>query len=248
MSVFSVSKKVRSRPNSGFSMLEILVVVAILALLIISLLLVVQLQLMRSRDAIRKGHLEKLKVAFEGYYNDNDCYPPTDVFFNGGSEPDGALCNKPLAALEGYLDVVPCDPETEKPYTYYPLENGEICSGYRLYAKLEDENDQGIPKVGCTKAGCGAFTDVNYGVAVGGTLVQSSNVVASPTPTFPPGFPTGFNGNWVCSPNSDPNVNGGQAYCKTYLPVQGHGCGASLTTQAECALYCYTGSPIICSD
>ena len=236
------------KSSTGFSLIELLVVVAILALLLIALFLAVQLQLMRSRDAVRKGHLEKIKIAFENYYNDNECYPPTDIFFNGGTEPDSALCDKPLPELEGYLDTVPCDPDTKKPYTYLTLEGGAICDGYRLYSKLENENDQGIPRVGCTKDGCGSFTDVNYGVAVGGTLVQSGSTPISPTPTFPPGFPTGFNGNWVCSPNSDINVNGGQAYCKTYLPVEGHGCGASLTTQAECALYCYTDSPIMCSD
>jgi prepilin-type N-terminal cleavage/methylation domain-containing protein len=238
------------RGEAGFSLLEVLVVVAIVLLLSIALLLGVNLQLMRSRDAHRKADLEKLKVVFENYYSDNECYPPEDIFFNGGSEPDGSLCGQPLTELSPYLDKVPCDPETELPYAYLPPEGMTVCDGYRLYTKLENETDQGIKRVGCTSNGCGSFTDYNYGVNVGGSLVQTEVIVTPtevPTPT-PNGYPNTFLGTWVCSPNADPQVNGGNPYCKSYNPVAGHGCEASFATSGACSPYCHTGSPIMCDD
>ena len=235
---------------AGFTLIELLIVVAIVALLGVALMFGLQLQLARSRDARRKADLEKLRIVFENYYNDHNCYPPTDVFFNGGSAPDGALCGKPLPALQPYLDKVPCDPDTQVPYAYYSPNGKTICEGYRLYTKLEDSNDQGIPRVGCGKTGCGALTDVNYGIAIGANLYQSTTtvLVPTPTPTSPPAVPTGFNGSWVCSPNADPRINGGRPYCKSYSPVTGHGCGASFGTATICAQYCYPGSAIICSS
>jgi prepilin-type N-terminal cleavage/methylation domain-containing protein len=234
--------------QTGLTMIEVLIVVAILALLLISLSLTINLQLMRSRDVQRKAHLEKLKVAFENYYNDNACYPPTDIFFNGGTAPDPAICDQPLPALQPYLDKVPCDPDTKIPYSYFEVDGGQICDGYRLYTQLEDENDKGIASVGCSKTGCGDLSDYNYGVSVGGELAIGDGIIEEAQPTIPPGMPTGQLGTYACSPNSDPSFNNGDPYCRPYDFPANHGCGASTSTPQECDPYCYVGSPIICSD
>jgi len=217
-----------------------------LALLIISLFLAVNLQLMRSRDAQRKAHLEKLRHVFENYYNDNQTYPPEDVFFNGGTAPDPAICDKSIPALAAYLDKVPCDPATRQPYSYYSVYHGLVVDGYRLYTELEDKNDKGITSVGCTSAGCGDLSDFNYGVSVGGELAVRGSGVISDSPTIPPGMPTGYNGEFSCSPNSNIFFNGGLPYCKGYSDPVGSGCSASTLTAEVCNTYCYVDSPIIC--
>ena len=231
-------------------MIELLIVVAIIALLGTAMYAGMNLQTMKARDSRRKADLEKLKVAFEHYYNDKGCYPPEDVFFNGGTAPDSAICNLPLAALQPYLVTVPCDPTTGMPYTYVPPEGGDVCAGYRVYTKLENTNDSSIQAVGCYKTGCGTtgepYTTNNYGIGIGAAIPEAG--FDPGVPAIPTTAPSGFSGSYVCSPNTDPNVNGGNPYCKSYGDPQAHGCGASFATMEICSPYCYQGAPITCSD
>jgi prepilin-type N-terminal cleavage/methylation domain-containing protein len=75
-----MGKKPRvNHQKQGFSMIELLVAIALVAILLIILFLSLTKQTARSRDAERKSDLERIKVAFEDYYNDNSCYPPPDV-------------------------------------------------------------------------------------------------------------------------------------------------------------------------
>jgi general secretion pathway protein G len=99
-------------------MIELLIVIAIIASLAVIFLLMARTQISRARDADRKADLNRIKIAFEDYYNDNGCYPPATILDNcGGPE------------LRPYLDKVPCDPDGN-PYLYLPVEGAE-CSGYR---------------------------------------------------------------------------------------------------------------------
>ncbi len=236
------------RAQSGFTMIELLIVVAIIALVGTAMMMGLQLHTMKARDSRRKADLEKIKIAFEHYYNDNDCYPPADVFFNGGSEPDPGICNQPLAALEPYLKTVPCDPTTGRPYVYAPPDAGE-CTGYRIYTKLENNNDASIEAVGCYKNACGTsepYASNNFAVAVGAAIPEDG--FNPGIPALPTVIPTGYMGNFACSPNSDPGVNGGNPYCKEYDSPQDHGCGAAFSTLGICSTYCYQGASITCSD
>lgn len=238
----------RLRAHLGFTMIEILIVVAIIALVGTAMMLGARLHTMKARDSRRKADLEKIKIAFEHYYNDNECYPPADVFFNGGSEPDPNICNQPLAALEPYLKTVPCDPTTGRPYIYAPSSTG-LCTGYRVYTKLENDNDASIAAVGCYRSSCGTtepYVSNNYAIAVGAAIPEDGFTPGVPTP--PPVVPTGYSGKFACSPNSDPGVNGGNPYCKEYDVPEDHGCGAAFASLNICNTYCYQGTPITCSD
>lgn len=163
-------------------MIELLVVLAILALAAVFILLMVQTQTGRGRDARRKADLEKIKVAFEEYFNDEGCYPPADILDNcGGPE------------LEPYLDRIPCDPFTQESYVYLPEGGG--CSGYRLFSALEDTNDPQIARLGCDgPSGCGFAADYNYGISVGVPLTLNQG--------------TGGNGSntYACAPNGVCNI------------------------------------------
>jgi len=148
-----------SFPNSskkGFTLIEILITVTIISVLSVTAVMVFRTSLSRGRDAERKSDLESIYVAFEDYYNDNGCYPPatTSLFTSCGQ------------SFRPYLDQVPCDPMSDEPYLYVP--NTNECTGYRLYASLERQDDADSQRLGCDGAnGCGYDPDYNYGVSAG---------------------------------------------------------------------------------
>jgi prepilin-type N-terminal cleavage/methylation domain-containing protein len=165
----------------GFTLTEVLIVVAVLAVLFIILLLNFNSHQGRARDAGRKTDLEKIKIAFEEYYNDHGCYPPSDILNN---------CNG--QELQPYLDRIPCDPFTKEPYVYVPLEDNE-CKGYRVLAHLENTEDPAIGQSGCeSSCGCGFGAEYQYGISSGVTLKQTvctpiNPPASSPSPATSPG-------------------------------------------------------------
>ena len=87
---------------SSFTLIEVLVVVAILALLLMLGAFSFRSQLSKGKDAQRKADLHKIKIALEDYEKDHECYPPD------------------LPSLEhDYMREVPEDPTT-KQYEYTP--------------------------------------------------------------------------------------------------------------------------------
>jgi len=162
---------------TGFSLIELLIVVAIVAILILLVMWAFYLQAMKGRDAKRKADLTKVQKILEDYYNDNDCYPDT------------LACNN---ALLPYLSSVPCDPinDGQNHIYFYSVSSQATCKRwYKIFTTLEYQKDPIIKKIGCTFATCGNF---NYVVASANveTLVQQPGEVpptggggASPTPT-----------------------------------------------------------------
>lgn len=162
--------------NRGFTLIEIIIVVAILAVLMILALSLVPRQLEKARDGERKGDLQKIKIAFEDYYNDNGCYPSATVLQNcGGVSPVSH-------ELSPYLQKIPCDPKDQSYYLYLPHDNSGgagTCDGFRVWANLEKNDDPVIGQIKCDGAiGCGAFAyfeseigltalQYNYGVSEG---------------------------------------------------------------------------------
>ncbi len=160
--------------ESGFSLIEILVVIAILAIVMLVALFAYQRHLMRSRDMQRKTDLDSLRTAFEEYYNDHRCYPPMECVVLCGSN-----------CLSPYLKSIPCDPLTHESYLYQSA-LGDYCDGYRLLAKLEITDDQDILGVGCNpeaKVGCDEdYPGYNWGVAVGMQLGDDGWQTGEETP------------------------------------------------------------------
>lgn len=177
------------RKRSGFTMIELLVAVAIIALLILVFMFLMRNQKARGSDARRKADLENIKTSFEDYYNDNDCYPPDDVLDVCGDK-----------SFSPYLREIPCDPMTKKPYAYEPVAN---CGGYRAYAVLEYTKDPVIEELGCAGSlGCGAVSgsEYNYAIAIGVPLNAPGNLEgASPVPSPSPGFVYACDSGGVCN-------------------------------------------------
>lgn len=165
---------IKARRKNGFTMIELLAVIAIIAVLILAFLFLFRGQLSKAQDAKRKDDLEDIKLAFEDYFNDNGCYPPATILDQCGSRN-----------LYPYLSKIPCDPVSQEPYVYEPAAN---CSGYRVFTILDFKEDPQISKIGCAGVnGCGsvAGTDYNYAVFVGVPINNAGVENPSPLPSAP---------------------------------------------------------------
>jgi len=169
------------RTNRGFTLFEIVLVVAIILVLITLSFWVFRHQLAKGRDAKRKDDLEMIKVAFEDYYNDHGCYPDINILNNCGSE-----------ALQPYLKRIPCDPLTGEPYKGVGgvRSLGSPCyTWYKVYAYLENEDDPIISKLGLDGGYNINGEPVNYGVSSPNESVanvpSSSSICPSGDPAYP---------------------------------------------------------------
>ena len=107
----------------GFTLIEILVVVAILAILILMALFSYRVQIAKGRDARRKSDLNKMQGAFEDYYNDEGCYPDP-----GEVAPGVFICQGDFIT---YLSELPCDPQNDLNHNYfYSYAEEENCKSW----------------------------------------------------------------------------------------------------------------------
>ncbi|NCN82959.1 MAG: prepilin-type N-terminal cleavage/methylation domain-containing protein [Candidatus Pacebacteria bacterium] len=156
--------------RKGFSLIEVLIIVAILGLLLIAGYFFMAPQISRGRDSKRLSDLSKLKVVFEDYYNDHSCYPPTDtleLYCGGGGS----------TILDDYIGSVPCDPLTKGPYLYSVLGgDAPACPvlGYRILTDLERDHSDASIAINCGgENGCGIVDGeviYDYGVAQGAAV------------------------------------------------------------------------------
>lgn len=127
--------------KKGFSLVELLVVVTIIAILSVVAYTAVGGQTAKARDARRKQDLNSLQTALEIYIQNNPAYPPS---------PDGLASSTTLAPLTAsingqpkILDKIPTDPFTfvdpvtfaTRIQSYIYVTNG---SSYQLATTLEN--------------------------------------------------------------------------------------------------------------
>jgi general secretion pathway protein G len=133
MKFLATTTRYRRAAQTGFTLLELLIVIAIIGVLmsIVTVNFIVVRQ--RARDAERKTDLVQLQSAFEFYRTDTGTYPTTAAF-------SAANCGQAFqngAAV--YLKKIPCDPLNDLPYQYLPDASG---MSYTLYACLENASDK----------------------------------------------------------------------------------------------------------
>lgn len=144
--------------RAGFSLIEVIVVTAILGILSILGISNFTATIERSRDARRKADLSTIQKGLESYYGDNSVYPATITTAD--------LC---ASTTTCYLKTVPTDPSGGSNVYYYVRGNtGGTSQSYQLYSTLERTDDTGT---GVNQGG--------YAGTCGGTCkygVSSSNV------------------------------------------------------------------------
>ena len=121
--------ELRIKNLKGFTLIEFLIVIAIIGVLAALLMANFVGIRQRSRDAQRKSDVRQIQSALELYRSDNGIYPLSAALSSCG----GAL------SLSGvtYMSKVPCDPSTGTAYTY----TSATGSTYTLRACLENGND-----------------------------------------------------------------------------------------------------------
>jgi prepilin-type N-terminal cleavage/methylation domain-containing protein len=96
--------------NAGFTLIELMVVIAIIGILASTVLANLSDAQKSARDAIRLQDMKALHIAFERYFNDNGVYPNQII---SGVPVSGQIIgvgNTIDEVIRPYLDPVPIDP------------------------------------------------------------------------------------------------------------------------------------------
>ncbi len=173
-------RKKQKKKKQAFSLMELLVVVAILGILATVFTFYFAGSRKKAQDARRKSDVLGIREALEMYYDDHGEYPNESIFPPSNPEDpfeaDGIV----------YMDKVPDDPKEDWDYDYES--DGTY---YRLYARLENENDDDVaegvyPDSDCT----GSDPSCNYGGTSPNTSLPDPVLEPTPGPTSPPSTPT----------------------------------------------------------
>lgn len=158
---------------SGFTLIEVLVVVGILGILITLVVVAINpaSQLRKTRDTQRASDLKAVQTALEAYRVANNIYPlsTTDNQITGASWGGN---------WAGYLSNVPRDPLVSRTYTYVSLDG----TNYQLYADFEGTPPDSL----ACGAGCGPDGLYDSGVASGNSTLQTFTPAPTVTPTPTP--------------------------------------------------------------
>ncbi len=124
--------------EEGFTLLEVLVVIAIIGILIAMGVASFSTVQKKGRDAKRMGDIKALQNAFEQYYS--------------GSVSGYATCNQMRADGDTLPGGAPVDPKEK---TDYPCTN--LSDGYCVCAQLDDPNAGNSGDANCGFSGTGFY-------------------------------------------------------------------------------------------
>lgn len=149
----------------GFTLVELLIVVTIIAILTVIGIVNYSSFTRSSRDAKRQSDLKMIQSALEAYHADQIYYPYSDSVISG-SPLTNATGGTSVIVPKTYLTTVPSDPTVTVPYSYkaYKLDGTDCptasvgsCTKYCLFAQMEDR----VPR---SDTGCTPVLPRNYGV------------------------------------------------------------------------------------
>ena len=141
--------------HKGFTLIELIVVMSIIALLSGISLFALQAARVSGRDARRQSDLEMVRSALEMYRADCGEYPPNaTMVFNGTTSLVGNGTSCPVGNI--YLQVIPADATAGRDYAY---SRGANPATYSLCASLEG----GTNSLACGSLAAGSCTaNCNY--------------------------------------------------------------------------------------
>lgn len=204
----------------GFTLIELVIVIAILAILLIISMMSWKNQLNKARDAQKKADLQRLSIAFEEYFSDWNCYPNADILENCGGDE-----------LGDYLDKIPCDPVTKRPYCYVTDSASQTCfKNFRILTPLKSSDDPAVADLGW-ETECADLPNLisgfNYGVSSKNVTVGNpSTALGASPPPLPSPSPSG---NLACDPDGQ---------CNIYENPQAAGCPVTFTDPTTCQQTC----------
>lgn len=149
----STSNALSVNKSKGFTLVELLVSITILAILAAIGLITYSMALRQGRDSKRQSDLKAIQSALEQYNSDQFFYPTSDLnnFLDDSPPPSLTNCKgspSPCTVSKTYLNSLPqdpTDPTGSKRYRYDALpaacDNSTTatrCTGYCLYAVLEN--------------------------------------------------------------------------------------------------------------
>lgn len=158
------------RRERGFTLMELLIVVAIMLILATVGFSNFVFSIKKAHDAERKSDLSTIAKGLEAFANDFGSYPGSNGFGQivgcayGAGPLEACDWGDPFAAYLGvapdggvqtYLATLPTDPVPQQIYFYQ-----ETSTGYNLYAALENTSDPSYQS-GLTVE-CGAGVTCNY--------------------------------------------------------------------------------------
>lgn len=228
--MFEKQCKIRVMVNKkGFTLVELLIVMSILIVLAVSMLGAFNPSGMfnRGRDALRKKDLNRIKVAFEEYMNDNQHYPDSTVV---SKLMDKNNCGKNIPEFPD-LQPWPCDPDGN-PYNLVVYPNS-----FKVLTNLENKSDKDI-LAGWYElesfVNVGGYTNnnVNYGVSSTNTLWYDSDILSECM------FFIEDHTKDVCNKSLGPNNCQAAESAKDCFPGSGINCYASIGCNEKCMVPC----------
>lgn len=125
-----MKKYFSAKISTGFTLIEMLVVISIIGILATLVAANLNSARSRARDAQRKSDLKNIETALRLYYNDNSRYPDPSQLPWGGQWASGNTV---------YMETLPKDPLS--PTQDYVYKLGTSTDNYTLYACLENSSD-----------------------------------------------------------------------------------------------------------
>ena len=125
--------------KKGFTLVELMIVIAIIALLSGIILTSTTGSKAKSRDARRISDLNQIQLALEQYFDRCGQYPTVDNNLPSTS----STCNVggTSVTINSYISVIPSDPTNDATHKYsYAVNNSSNPTDYILHATLESSN------------------------------------------------------------------------------------------------------------
>lgn len=168
----------------GFTLVELLVVMAILGVLATLIVGGFRTAQLRGRDGQRKSDLKNIANALEIYYSDYGVYPPSASGLILGCTAPTEACSwgsDQFADIKGtvYFKTLPVDPNQDQNYYYRAFSTNKK---FQLYAHLENTEDKNCIDKTCTdppglpaEANCGSAGSCNFAITSPNTTPKESN-------------------------------------------------------------------------